>query len=197
MNQDIQSKTIIISGVEKKNSSNNKVMIKFKDEKNLTYTMWPQKQDGTESSAYSFYKVMDLDGIGRAVEISYTEQQGDFQGKPVTYRTIIGMKASHAGTSEVVAKKMIGADVQDKEQEKWDRLAWGKCKTLFLVEGWKESMGSLLDKYEPLAEQWADACMRKLEPKTDTAKIEEYFNTPNIPTINIDEEPPMLSEPPF
>jgi mannose-6-phosphate isomerase class I len=42
----------------------------------------------------------------------------------------------------------------------WDRVSWGKCKTLFLVEAFKKDIP--LDKAEPMAELWATASMQSL-----------------------------------
>jgi len=53
---------------------------------------------------------------------------------------------------------------KDIETAKWDKLGFGKCKTLYLVECFKRDMD--LKLAEPLAELWATASMRVL-PKTD------------------------------
>lgn len=157
---------------------NDGTKVKVTDHDGVKYTFFVKKQDGSDSMAYSFWKTLDANGKGTSVIISYKETQGEFKGNPVTYRNIMtmtyGMKQSvvqtvaHVKTQEV--KKV-------DEQEKWDRLGWGKCKTLFLVEAFKLDMASL-ETFEPIAEQWADACMRKLEKKQEVEQV---------PTINLDE----------
>ena len=65
-----------------------------------------------------------------------------------------------------------------KEEPNWDKISWGKCKTLFLVEAYKK--GESLNKAELEAELWADACMRNLsETSPNDSQNEIYIE--NIP----------------
>lgn len=63
----------------------NKTVMKVKDEKGLTYTVYKTKQDGSTSVAWD--QILDLN-IGDTVQIGYVEDLGEYQGKKVTYRTI-------------------------------------------------------------------------------------------------------------
>ena len=53
---------------------------------------------------------------------------------------------------------------QDLEQEKWDKIAWGKCKHAYLVEFFKSDTQNtvLTPDMEQIVEKWADASMRRL-----------------------------------
>lgn len=46
------------------------------------------------------------------------------------------------------------------EKPNWDAISWGKCKHAYLVEAFKR--GDDLNDAEPIAEEWANASMRKL-----------------------------------
>ena len=58
------------------------------------------------------------------------------------------------------AKKFEKELDKDLENEKWDKISWGKCKHAYLLKAFNE--GSVLEDVEKLAEEWADASMRKL-----------------------------------
>lgn len=159
------------------------------------YWIYKATINGAEES---FFANMDLHGIlmnkkrGDVVEIKAIEEY-------VNGKRTVHYISNEVGTASKVAQQSISNNVEKTEQDKWDRLGWGKCKTLFLVEAFKSGLlsggsGDKLSFYEPIAEQWADACMRKLDSNVDVKKIEEFFGKApqdHIPTINIDEEPPM------
>jgi hypothetical protein len=92
MSDEIINKVITISSVEQKTASNGNPFFKLKDENGLTYTMWTTKKDGTEQKCFSYFKTLGLEATGKTVSIGIKEDQGDYNGKPVTYRTIIGMR---------------------------------------------------------------------------------------------------------
>ena len=72
--------------------------------------------------------------------------------------------------------------VNVSEEAKWDKISWGKCKHAFLIEMCKKGFG--VEAAEPIAEQWADASMRKMETnvKEDTLPvIEEQTPLMDIP----------------
>src|SRR5262249_14024142 len=60
-------------------------MMKIKDEKGLTYTVYKNKKDGTVSVAWEQLQSLSL---GDMVQVSFAEDVGDYEGKPVTYRTV-------------------------------------------------------------------------------------------------------------
>jgi hypothetical protein len=64
------------------------------------------------------------------------------------------------GQPRPLNEKVVYSPTPTKEEPNWDKISWGKCKHAFLVELLK--MGYTLQDAEPLAEQWADASMRKL-----------------------------------
>ncbi len=59
---------------------------KIKDEKNLTYSFFDTKKNGDQTKAYQQWQ--DLKP-GQNVEVAFKEEQGTYQGKPVTYRTAL------------------------------------------------------------------------------------------------------------
>lgn len=198
---EILEKVILIQKVEKTLTKTQKKLIKVRDENNLGYQLWPIKQDQTESKAYQFFKNLPMDGMGMNVKISYKEEKSEYNGKPVTYRTIIGMQdAAQASLGTKVAKQGQAMDKVEKEEEKWDKISWGKCKTLFLVEAYKVwvintqapiDYNLYMNNREMEAEEWADMCMRNRKEK----------NIPPILTpaqeLGIDEDEINLNEPPF
>lgn len=84
MDNKLLNKAITISAKEEKLQGNKPVM-KLKDEKGLTYTVYKTKQDGSISVAWE--QIQEL-SVGDTVQIGYVEDLGDYQGKTVTYRTI-------------------------------------------------------------------------------------------------------------
>lgn len=88
---DLLTKTITIDSVEQTTTSTGKVRFKIKAE-GLTYGLWKLKADGVESKAYEYLKTLGLDAGGRTVEIGYKEETKEYEGKQVTFRTIVAMK---------------------------------------------------------------------------------------------------------
>jgi hypothetical protein len=85
MDDKLLNKAITLSAKEEK-LQGGKPVIKIKDEKGLTYTVYKQKKDGSTSVAWD--QLQELN-IGDTVQISYVEDIKDSPeyGK-VTYRTI-------------------------------------------------------------------------------------------------------------
>lgn len=108
----------------------------------------------------------------------------------ITMKAIIGADGKarksyiveKAPISTQVANKIGMANKETSEQEKWDRLGWGKCKTLFLVESYK--VGEPLIQAEPRAEEWADACMRMTNKARAGKAMEAFKDIPVIATID-------------
>ena len=65
-------------------------MMKIKDEKGLTYTVYKTKKDGSVSVAWEQLQTLNL---GDMVQVSFAEDTGDYEGKPVTYRTVRAFNA--------------------------------------------------------------------------------------------------------
>lgn len=97
MSDKLQQMSIKITGVEQKIASNNSVYFNIKDENNKTYKLWKSIKDGSDSKAYQAFKTFENNGLGRTISAGVELQQGDFNGKPVTYRTIksIGFTTEH------------------------------------------------------------------------------------------------------
>ena len=163
---DLQNKVITIVSTETKLTNTGKTMIKIKDQNNLTYQIWQLKQDGSESVAYQGLQNLG-EPVGKTIEIGYKEDQGDFQGKAITYRTIVNIKPTDRQPSKgdmYVKAQMVEAK-KEKDDKKWEELGWKKCKYGFLIESYR--LGLNLKEVEKTAELWADACQRDTREKTE------------------------------
>jgi len=97
LNMDLINKVIRVESVESAPTKTGKQKLKVKDENNLTYQIWQLKQDGTETMAWQNFKPQALDAVGKTYNISFGESQGDFNGKAITYRSIV--KIEHTDTA--------------------------------------------------------------------------------------------------
>lgn len=123
--------------------------------------------------------------------------------------TIMGSKGAYCkpcyiaykNGQQAPANNNAPAPTQTRPQED-KSVVVGKCKTLFLVEAFKMQMP--LAKSEPLAEEWANACIRII-PKTTAQSfgLSGVVHTPTathnpvmeVPTIQ--QEEVNISEIPF
>lgn len=139
MDQDLINKVITVSGKEEKMQGGKPVM-KIKDQDNLTYTVYKIKQDGTESAAWKA-----MPSLEDVVQIGFVEQKGEYEGKPVTYRTIrVFNKDIGNGVANLTPRQerfVEGASVNmklsnplyDKPKEEpkddkfWDMKAYKQC----------------------------------------------------------------------
>lgn len=81
------TKTIRIESVEMTNGR-----YKIKSSRGETYSFFEEsKNTGKTTTAYNQYKALHL-GPGAETEIWYAESEGDYQGKPITYRNILTFK---------------------------------------------------------------------------------------------------------
>jgi hypothetical protein len=129
---DLINKVIQVSAKEEK-LQGGKTVMKVKDEKNLVYTVYKTKQDGTESVAWG-----QIPDIGETVQIGFVEQQGEYEGKAVTYRTIrtfnkdIGNGVANAQTPR---QERFANPLYDKPKEfkprNFDQEAYEKCCSLW------------------------------------------------------------------
>lgn len=128
---DIQNKVITITSVEQKYTTNGKVMIKIKDQQNLSYQIWKTKQDESESVAYQGFEKLG-DPIGKNVEIAFKEDTGDYNGKPVTYRTIVSVKPSGQPVSKgnTMVKSQMAEASKKSDDEKWEKINEDKEKSM-------------------------------------------------------------------
>jgi hypothetical protein len=150
--QKLLNKAITISAKEEKLQAG-KPVVKLKDEKGLTYTVYKLKQDGTESIAWGQLSELVL---GDTVQIGYVE---DIKDSPeygtVTYRTIRsfnkdigeGMKNHQALNTPPQAEKPRGGANNAssvKSESFWEQQAYEKCCSL-----WGASLLQRLDKPNP------------------------------------------------
>ena len=131
------NKAITISAKEEKLQGRKPVM-KLKDEKGLTYTVYKTKQDGSTSVAWE--QVQEL-SVGDTVQIGYVEDLGDYQGKAVTYRTIrnfnkdIGEGVKNYNQNNAPASVQSprhGQNLASSGARDYDKEAVGKCQYGFL-----------------------------------------------------------------
>lgn len=161
MDQDLINKVITVSGKEEKMQGGKPVM-KIKDQDNLTYTVYKTKQDGSESVAWS-----QIPSIDETVQIGFVEQKGEYEGKPVTYRTIrVFNKDIGNGVANLTPRQerfVEGASVNmklsnplyDKPKEEpkddkfWEQQAYEKCCSLWIAAeiqaGNRENIHNLLE----------------------------------------------------
>lgn len=74
-------------------------------------------------------------------------------------------------------RERLASERDNSEKDKWDRISFGKCKTLFLVEAFKVSLGDpniRLAEMELRAEEWAKASMRTLGGKTIDQAVNDF-----------------------
>ena len=128
---DIQNKVITITSVETKSTTSGKVMLKIKDQKNLSYQIWKNKQDGSESVAYQGYEKLG-EPVGQNVEIAFKEDTGDYNGKPVTYRTIVAIKPSGQPVSKAntMVKNQMKEEAEKSDEAKWNKINEEKEKSM-------------------------------------------------------------------
>ena len=128
---DIQNKVITITSVETKSTTSGKVMLKIKDQKNLSYQIWKNKSDGSESVAYQGYNKLG-EPVGQNVEIAYKEDTGDYNGKPVTYRTIVAIKPSGQPVSKAntMVKNQMKEEAEKSDEAKWNKINEEKEKSM-------------------------------------------------------------------
>lgn len=135
---DLLNKVITVSAKEEKLAGGKPVM-KIKDEKGLTYSVWKFKQDGTESVAWG-----QIPDLNTATQIGYVEDvKQDPQHGTVTYRTIRNFNPDLVNTQdrgELPLKTPNNAsqgipnanykslnDKVETSNEFWDKKAYKQC----------------------------------------------------------------------
>lgn len=168
---------IKITASELKKTANGKNVFKIKDEQGLTYSLYPVKANGNESKAYEYLKLLPMNGLDEIVEISYNEEDGEFQGKAVKYRTIVGMRATNQlpgfkgvqTTTSPMKSSVRPAQAQIQPIQNvsdYDKSAWGRCRHAYLVECMKKGMQPTKETVE-FCNEWADISMREREMNTN------------------------------
>lgn len=137
MDSKLLNKAITISAKEEKLQAG-KPVVKLKDEKGLTYTVYKLKQDGTESVAWG--QLSDL-SLGDTVQIGYVEDQGEYEGKAVTYRTIRTLSTDIAqgmtNASAQIESPRSGANNASQgasNDDFWEKKAYKQCLWGYFLE---------------------------------------------------------------
>jgi hypothetical protein len=128
--QELINKVITVKGKEEKIQGGKPVM-KIKDELGLTYTVYKTKQDGSESAAWK-----QMPSLEETVQIGFVEQDGEYEGKKVTYRTIrvfnkdIGQGvANHQAQTSTTLYQAKNSEL--KNDKFWEQQAYEKCCSLW------------------------------------------------------------------
>ena len=143
--------------------------IKLKNDKGMTFNVSKMLKDqSAETKAWQVLKNLPGYGMGTQQNLQYVETPNSQGGTSRYVRMIIaGQSAPKVSVSPQYQKtftpnQSIGSSINfkgNKENVDWDKISWGKCKHAFLVELMK--IGTTLEQAEPIAENWADASMRK------------------------------------
>ena len=80
-----------IESVESTTTSTGKTRFKIKAG-GFNFGLWKIKKDLTDTKAYQFLETLGLNATGELVEIVYKEDEGEYDGKAITYRTIVMLK---------------------------------------------------------------------------------------------------------
>ena len=142
--QELINKVITVSGKEEKLAAGKPVM-KIKDEKNLSYSVWKFKKDGTESVAWG-----QIPDIGETTQIGYVEETKDHpEHGATTYRTIRtfnkdignGVANNKAQFPDLNKAKAISQQAQQpggefhvKDDKFWDMKAYKQCLWNFWLD---------------------------------------------------------------
>jgi len=126
---DLLNKIITITGIETKSTISGKVFFKVKDQDNKSYQLWQTKADGTQSIAYSHLnEIGGAMAVGKSVEISYKEEQGEYQGKTVTYKTIVNLKLTTQSKGQTMVNLQRAEASKKSDDDKWAEISRGKVR---------------------------------------------------------------------
>lgn len=116
------NKVITIASAEVKTMSNNKLQTKLKDQDNLTYNIFHEKQDGSETVAYKYYKELQNQGVGTSHEISYDEKELKTpDNKSYTARTIVMFKVANVAPTTQINNQAKAKINGQNDEEKWKK----------------------------------------------------------------------------
>jgi hypothetical protein len=136
--------------------------VKLKNDKGMTFNVPKMLKDqSAETKAWQVLKNLPGYGMGTQQNLQYVETPNSNGGTSRYVRMIIaGQSAPQIPKASVGPQyqKTFNKQAPIKETD-WDKISWGKCKHAFLVELMK--IGTTLEQAEPIAENWADASMRK------------------------------------
>lgn len=145
---DLSNKVITIKAKEEKAGPFGPLM-KLKDQDGKTYTVFKTKKDGTVSVAWE-----QMPGLEETVQASYAEEQGEFEGKAYTRRTIRSFNSDIgngvANAKETHYEPNIASQSESKE-EFWDKKAYRQC----LWNYWLEQRAGGVDGSDWMDDVWA------------------------------------------
>jgi hypothetical protein len=151
----------------------------------MKFKFYQTKTDGTEGSAYQQWRSMGLK-IGSTVNIAYSEEQKEYQGKPYTDRRVIWFRESNGSgvgiSSQSVEKPRGEANRGQSEglsgstpSRNWDREAFEKCSSIWAAaelqkEGYTiDAAIANLPHYYRLFQAIRQSGYEKFEAKTGVA----------------------------
>lgn len=108
-------------------------MVKIKDQDGKTYTVFKTKKDGTTSVAWD-----SMPAVGDTVQVSYAEEDGEYDGKPYKRRTVRSFNSDIGQGTLNVEKARGGQNIasQDKSNDNfWDKKALKQCIWGYWVAG--------------------------------------------------------------
>ena len=180
----MENKTITISAIEQKTLGNGSVVSKIKDERNLTYTMFHEWQ-GNPTVPYTKINSLPNKGMNQTVKIMFKSQEVNGQNGTYTSRTITDIDAA---TQPEKNLSMVKGNIDAKgDDEKWEKINFGKCKHQFLIEMYKKG-DAPSPETESEAEKWAVMSMRVTNTGNMALGRQKATQTPN-PVQNVTETP--------
>lgn len=130
---------VVISNVEiKQFESGNQYKITGDTNRgSMKFKFYQTKADGTEGSAFQQWRSMGLK-IGSTVNIAYSEEQKEYQGKPYTDRRVIWFRESNGsgvGISSQSVEKPRGEaySASQTPSRNWDREAYEKTCSIWVA----------------------------------------------------------------
>lgn len=129
----------IVSKEETKTKAGTNTKVKLVDQDGVKYSYFKKKKDGALSSAAEQFKDMGLDE-NSVVQISWVLDTYEVEGKSITENKVTGFRE----TSEQPVMGQVPAPrpqpvkqneykpTKEQEPTDWDKIAVGKCQTVFL-----------------------------------------------------------------
>lgn len=173
---ELQKKVIVISEITDKEKQ-----LKIKGDDNRTYSLWKNKQDGSETVAIKYFKENSLSS-GSKVGIAYKDNQWTSKdGKQITSHNIVMFTDANdiQYQSQNLPRKTNTNDAPD-----WDKIAEGKVRhglVCALIQAGKDikDIELVLPAYEDMV---MNGVLRKeAKQEVEDALDVEQINTDNIP----------------
>ncbi len=108
----------------------------------MRFKFYDKKKDGTYSSAFEQFQSMNLK-IGDMVNIAYSEEEREYQGKPYTDRRVIWFRETNTPASSVSATPAssqtesphgeANRGQSEASGRNWDKEAYEKCCSLWIA----------------------------------------------------------------